>query len=161
MITKDEIVKLLNLEAHPKEGGLFRRTYESSIECVADGVSRKILTSIYYLLTDDNSIGFFHKNKSDIIHYHHSGGPIIYYLIHPDGQLEQITLGANLREGQVPQLVVKGGVWKASRLKNGEFGLISEAVAPGFVYDDNILATSDLLESIGITISPEIAELIK
>jgi predicted cupin superfamily sugar epimerase len=46
--------------------------------------------------------------------------------------------------------MVKGGTWKASKVSlNGDYGygLIGEAVAPGFEYSDMQLGkTSDLLE---------------
>lgn len=34
------------------------------------------------------------------------------------------------------QLMVPGNTWKACYLLDGEYGLISEAVAPGFEYED-------------------------
>lgn len=109
--------------------------------------SRPILTSIYYLLTDDRPIGYFHLNKSDIIHYFHIGSPITYFTISPDGKLEEFTLGHDLSQNHLLQLTVKGGWWKSSFLKKGDFGLISEAVAPGFDYADEVLATQEMLAS--------------
>jgi predicted cupin superfamily sugar epimerase len=43
--------------------------------------------------------------------------------------------------------LVKGGYWKASILEKGEFGLLSEAVTPGFVYDDMTIAKPDMLQT--------------
>ena len=94
------------------------------------------MTSIYYLLTADSRVGHWHKNRSDILHFFHLGAPITYYLIHPDGQLETVVLGPDPAQGQVLQLAVKGGVWKTSHLHSGDYGLISEAVSPGFEYTD-------------------------
>ncbi len=93
------------------------------------------------MLTDDNSIGYLHRNKSDITHYFHGGSPLAYLIVHPDGRLDRKMLGADLERGQQLQLLVPGGCWKASELESGEFGLISEAVAPGFDYADMELAT--------------------
>jgi predicted cupin superfamily sugar epimerase len=45
---------------------------------------------------------------------------------------------------------VPGGIWKASRLTPGKlgYGLISEAVTPGFSYEDMSLGvTSEMLEA--------------
>ena len=142
---KQEIIKTLKLEPHPSEGGYFKRTYTSEIETVCPAGTRKTLSSIYYMLTDDSPIGYFHKNKSDITHYFHSGSAITYLIIHPDGQLETRILGNNLSKGQIPQLTVKGGYWKASELTDGEYGLLSEAVSPGFEYEDMALADIDVI----------------
>ena len=142
-MNKHEIIKTLELEPHPSEGGYFKRSYTSEIDTSTPAGTRKTLSSIYYLLTDDSPIGYLHKNKSDIIHYFHSGSAITYFIVHPDGQLETKILGNDLSKGQTPQLTVKGGCWKASELIEGEYGLISEAVSPGFEYEDMELADAN------------------
>ena len=138
-----ELIQLLGLEGHV-EGGFFRRTYEALDTPRIDtpGGERFSLTSIYYLLTAAGPIGHFHRNRSDIVHYFHLGDPIDYFLIHADGRLERVTMGPDPRRGHRLQLTVRGGVWKASRLTaDGEYGygLISEAVSPGFDYADMTL----------------------
>ena len=144
-----ELVEHLDLEQHI-EGGYFRQTFKPQNGHVisTDGGDRVTMTSIYYLLTSDSPIGHFHKNTSDLVHYFHAGDPITYYLIYPDGRLETKVLGANVLAGDSFQLVVKGGVWKASAISpngiNG-YGLIGEAVAPGFEYTDMQLGETDLL----------------
>jgi predicted cupin superfamily sugar epimerase len=137
---KQQIIKTLELEPHPSEGGYFKRTYTSEIETPCPAGIRQTLSSIYYLLSNDSPIGYLHKNRSDIIHYFHSGSAISYLIIHPDGLLETQTLGNDISRGQTPQLTVKGGCWKASELSAGEYGLLSEAVSPGFEYADMELA---------------------
>ena len=136
-LSKQDIIEQLQLEAHV-EGGYFRRTFaaEQRPSISTSRGERLTLSSIFYLLTDDARIGHWHLNQSDIIHYYHGGSPLHYYLIHPDGRLESVTLGQDLRAGQQLQLVVPGGIWKASHLSEGEYGLISEAVAPGFDFED-------------------------
>lgn len=143
-MTKEDIISSLNLELHPKEGGYFRRTYESDLWVGEPPNSRHLMSSIYYLLTDDYPIGFLHKNKSDILHFHHLGASMRYWIISPEGEVIQQVLGPNLQSGEVPQLLVKGGYWKATELLSGQYGLISEAVSPGFDFSDNELATTDL-----------------
>ncbi|WNO09749.1 cupin domain-containing protein [Teredinibacter sp. KSP-S5-2] len=145
-MTKNDYIQRLNLELHPLEGGYFKRTYESS-RSVGNG-ERKLLTSIYYMLTEDSPIGYLHRNKSDILHFYHAGSPIKYLIVSPSGELDEKILGPDVSLGQEPQLLVKGGFWKASELCEGEFGLISEAVSPGFEYADNELAISKALGEI-------------
>ena len=144
-MTKEEIIKKLGLALHLSEGGYFRRTYESDLHIRGDGSSRKLLTSIYYMLTTDSPIGYLHRNKSDIIHYHHLGSSIKYIIVTPDGEMEEKILGPNIANGELPQLIVKGGYWKASQLCSGEYGLISEAVSPGFDYQDNEMASREVI----------------
>jgi predicted cupin superfamily sugar epimerase len=83
-------------------------------------------------------VGQFHFNRSDILHYFHLGDAIEYSLIHADGSLQTLVMGTDILAGQLLQLHVPGGIWKASRLLEGEngFGLISEAVSPGFDFAD-------------------------
>tara|TARA_A200000159_G_scaffold164761_1_gene196061 strand:- start:1019 stop:1588 length:570 start_codon:yes stop_codon:yes gene_type:complete len=147
-LTAAELVEHLGLDGHI-EGGFFRRTYASDYTLLtADDRERLSLSSIFYLLAAESPIGHFHLNQSDIVHYFHLGDPITYYLLHPSGKLETTVMGSDVRNGQVLQLTVPGGVWKASEIPaNGShgFGLISEAVTPGFEYDDMTLGYRDLL----------------
>lgn len=138
---KDDIIAALELTPHPTEGGYFQRTYESDSTLGQGEKKRPLLTSIYYLLSDNQPHGFLHRNRSDILHFHHLGAPIRYLVIDPNGRLTEHLLGPDLSNGQVPQLLVKGGDWKASQLGSAGFALISEAVAPGFSYEDNEIAT--------------------
>lgn len=95
------------------------------------------MTVIYYMLTNDSAVDTWHMNKSDIMHFHHQGGSIHYMFIDAnDGHLEEYTLGKDIDKGEVMQLMVPGNTWKACFLLDGEYGLISEAVAPGFEYED-------------------------
>ena len=66
---KEDAIKLLQLEAHPLEGGFFRRTYESETHVELREGHRKLMTSIFYMLTTDGPVSHLHRNKSDIVHY--------------------------------------------------------------------------------------------
>ncbi len=147
-MNKQQIIATLGLEQHI-EGGYFRRTYQHRSNTASAGGARPLMSSIYYLLTDDQPVDHFHVNRSDILHYFHAGAPITYYLIDDSGRLETHVLGLDLAAGQRPQLLVPGGTWKACELKTGEFGLISEAVAPGFDYADMQLISSQQFNTRG------------
>lgn len=88
-MTSNEIITHLSLEPHPTEGGYFRRTYEADLRCDTENGSRMLLTSIYYMLIQDSPGGFLHRNKSDILHYHHLGAAIKYTIVSPDGVLSE------------------------------------------------------------------------
>lgn len=115
-MTAAELIRLLKLEPHPTEGGYFRRTYESSLRCDCGYGSRPLLTSIYYLLTQENPVGLLHRNRSDILHYHQLGAAVKYIMISPDGSLSEQILGPDIAHGESLQLLVPGGWWKAARL---------------------------------------------
>ncbi len=138
----ETVIRALDLEQHV-EGGYYRRTFQADDRdpiMTRDG-ERFLMTSIHYLLTDASPVGHFHLNRSDIVHYYHLGDPIEYFLIHPDGELERVVMGPEVAQGQRLQLTVRGGIWKASRLLPGAngYGLISEAVSPGFDFADMTL----------------------
>lgn len=129
------------------EGGYFKRTFQADHRPrikTPEG-ERYTLTSIYYLLTRKAPTGHWHRNQSDIIHFCHLGAPVSHYMIHPDGRLETAVLGPDPAAGQRLQLVVRGGIWKASHLPSGDYGLVSETVAPGFKYDDMTLGDREAL----------------
>jgi len=141
-------IERLGLEPN-LEGGFYRQTFRSEHAAdvpVDDGTApRPYLTTIYYLLTPASPVGHLHLNRSDITHFHHDGGPARYLLVSPDGELREIVLGPDLASGHVVSFTAPGGWWKASHLDGPEATacLISEAVAPGFDYDDHAMATVD------------------
>lgn len=143
-MNKADLIKHLSLVEHV-EGGYFSETYRSEITLSTNrmGSDRSILTSIYYLLTDNRPIDYFHQNQSDIMHYFQAGSPITYLILSPSGELNRIKLGLNFAQGEVAQLLVPGGYWKSAILESGEFGLLGESVAPGFDYRDMVLGKAD------------------
>ncbi|WP_372758293.1 cupin domain-containing protein [Litorivivens sp.] len=138
---KHTLIEKLQLSPHP-EGGFFRRTYESS----HTHLGRRLMSSIFYLLTDDQPTGHLHRNRSDIVHYWQGGGSLLYTLLTPEGKLLQITLGPDVPSGEQLQLTVPGGFWKGSQLLCGDYALISEAVCPGFDFDDHEMASADEMQ---------------
>ncbi|CAA0103716.1 Uncharacterised protein [Zhongshania aliphaticivorans] len=134
-ISANTIIKQLKLEPH-LEGGYFCRSFTSP-HTIAD---RPAMSAIYYLLTKEQPLGTLHRNRSDILHFWQHGSPVNYTLVSPTGIIENIVMGPDLMAGQQLQMLVPGGYWKASELLNGDHGLISEAVCPGFDFSDHELA---------------------
>ncbi len=77
------------------------------------------------------------------MHYFQAGSAITYLIVYPSGRLDKLKLGLDFINGEVGQLLVPGGCWKAAVLEKGEFGLLGEAVAPGFDYRDMEVAKPD------------------
>ncbi len=88
---KHTLIQRLGLQPHI-EGGYYHRTYQSGLTTNTADNSRSLLSSIYYMLTDDSPIGYFHRNQSDIIHYWHAGEALRYWLIDPLGNLSSPIL---------------------------------------------------------------------
>ncbi len=155
----EQLIQSLTLEPHI-EGGYFRRTYSAPFRI--EGEDRCSLSSIYYLLTRDTPIGHWHRNRSDILHFFHSGSALTYWLISPDGTLEKHLLGPDPSQGHEFQLLVPGGYWKATHLEFGDYGLLSEAVTPGFVFEDMELARrEDVLDTLSHAGQMDLLKLLK
>lgn len=160
-MNKNELIQALGLAPHPKEGGYFKRTYTSGSFVEHTAGQRPLMSSIYYLLTEDHPIGYLHKNTSDIVHCYHLGSPIRYLIISAEGNLTERILGPDVLNGHSPQLLVRGGEWKAAQLCGGEYGLISEAVSPGFDYADNTLASLSEMRGLFPALSGQVEAFIK
>ncbi|KAM0552160.1 hypothetical protein ACHAO7_004641 [Fusarium culmorum] len=128
------LIEALSLELHI-EGGYFRQTdadpttipstYSSkplSDQTLAltggtrEGYStntRRLSTTIFYLLTPRQSKGNFHRNRSRVIHTLHRGRGR-YVLLHPDGRIESFVVGNAVER---------------------------ETVVPGFEYEDHAFLT--------------------
>lgn len=142
-LSKEELMEALGLGPHREEGGYYTERYRSERWRMSSGAIA--MDTIYYMLTDDSPIGHFHRNKSDIVHFHHLGGSIRYTTIDDCGTVETFVLGKDVAHGEQLQCMVAGGLWKASELISGEFGLISEAVVPAFNPADRVVTTRALL----------------
>lgn len=123
-------IKHLDLRLHP-EGGYYKEIYRT--DPTSDD-SKGAVTSIYYLLEDDQKSAF-HRLKSTEVWYYHTGYPLIIYIIHPDGELTTHLMNADPSGEQ--QVAIAPGCWFAAELPS-HFGyaLVSCAVAPAFSFDD-------------------------
>ncbi|HEV7807304.1 MAG TPA: cupin domain-containing protein [Solirubrobacteraceae bacterium] len=139
------LIEQLGLIEHD-EGGYFAQGFKSAATVQTPAGERHLMDTIYYLLTSESPLGCLHRNRSDITHFLHLGGPVTYVTVSPDGELSQVVMGTDLDAGQVLKMTVRGGHWKASFLapEVGEC-LVSEAVSPAFHYDDRELATLDVI----------------
>ena len=116
--------------------GFFKASYSSIESMELSGVSRKLYTSIYFLLGDQD-VSHFHRLKSDELWYFHGGDPLAVHVIDPKGEYHVYKLGLDIDKGQKPQVIVpKGSIFGSSVLEGGEFSLVGCMVSPGFEYED-------------------------
>jgi uncharacterized protein len=141
-MTAEEIKQLLNLEAHPREGGYFRETWKSEEEIPLSALPsrynglRAAGTAIYYLL-EPSTFSEMHRLISDEVFHFYFGDPVEMLQLWPDGSSRVVLLGSDLASGMLPQLVVPKGVWQGSRLApGGRVALLGCSVSPGFDFAD-------------------------
>ncbi|GFZ47997.1 hypothetical protein JCM24511_05744 [Saitozyma sp. JCM 24511] len=125
-------------------------------------------TQIYYLLTADSYRGKMHFNLHAHFHLLHSGRSL-YTLIKPPTspdetpEVHRIIMGHDAAAGEVSQLFVPGGWWKASEipeedrllldapdvadLKERIGCLVSEIVVPGWNPDQHLFIDEDKLKA--------------
>lgn len=140
-MTADDVIRLLDLQPHPVEGGFFRETYRAAGALPASALPahtgpRSASTAIYYLLKPGH-VSELHVLPGDEVFHFYLGSPVRMLQLWPDGSGREVVIGPDLAAGQSPQVVVPGGVWQGTRLaEGGAFALLGCTVAPGFDYAD-------------------------
>jgi predicted cupin superfamily sugar epimerase len=162
MSSADEIIRLLQLQPLPREGGWDRDTYRSSLQLLANvfapqySAARSASTAIYYLLTPDTCSALHRLPTEEVFHFY-LGDPVEMLQLGPTpkdaGRI--VTLGSDILVGQQVQTVVPAGVWQGSVLRaGGAFALMGTTMAPGFDFADYEAADRDAL----IAAFPDFAE---
>ena len=163
-ITAAFLIKTLNLEPLPQEGGYFRQTFVADEAVAADGLptryetARSLCTAIYFLLSTD-ACSAMHRLDTDVYHFY-AGDPLELLLLHPSGQSELVTLGIDFAAGQRPQFVAPRGSWQGSRSQAGGthgFTLVGTTMAPAFDWAGFELGDEAAL----VTQFPDVADLIR
>ena len=148
MPSADDLIRSLGLIPHP-EGGFYRETHRSHEMLPAPTLphgryhgDRCVVTMIYFLITPGN-FSAMHRVAGDELFLFHAGDSVEMLQLHPGGIHSRHRLGLDLNAGDVPQVVVPGGVWQGLRLPDGGragYALMGCVVAPGFEFDDFELA---------------------
>jgi predicted cupin superfamily sugar epimerase len=131
----------LQLRRHP-EGGWFRETYRSGELLAAAalpprfGGDRALATAIYFLLEGDD-FSALHRLKADEVWHHYDGTGVTLHIFDAGGNYSTVTLGRELRAGQLPQAVVRAGcLFGATVSDPRSFALVGCTLAPGFDFAD-------------------------
>ena len=131
-----EIIQSLHLTVLPKESGYLGIIGVSSQQVIVEGRPLAVQSQNYYMLTRERPINYLHWLVPDDTHILIEGGPVDYFIFHPDGRAEKVTLGMNLAAGQRPVVAVPGGCWKALRLHDGaSYALMANTLSPEFTPD--------------------------
>jgi predicted cupin superfamily sugar epimerase len=131
-----ELIRTLKLSVLPKESGYLGIIGVSAQTVNVDGRMLAVQGQNYYMLTRDRPINYLHWLAPDDTHILIEGGPVDYFIFHPDGRAEKVTLGINLAGGQRPVVAIPGGCWKALRLHDGvSYALMANTLSPEFTAD--------------------------
>lgn len=129
------IIERLHLEPHP-EGGYYRQLYGN------DDAGKKDISTIYYMLTDNDKSAFHRLHNVTEIWYYHEGGPLNIYVIDTDGKLKVHNLSP---EGEM-QVVILPEQWFAAEIPSKKgYCLVGCAVAPAFSFENFELGDKDAL----------------
>ena len=130
-----ELISLLALQPHP-EGGHYRELFRSphDVQPQDPRGPRSALTSIDFLLVQ-GQCSAWHRVASDEAWHLLEGGPLVLWLLAPDGaQLERHELAPASSSG-TPRHVVPAGWWQTAE-PLGEFAYVGATVGPGFDFED-------------------------
>jgi uncharacterized protein len=131
-----ELIRILHLKVLPKESGYLGIIGVSAQKVIINGRSLAVQSQNYYMLTRKLPINYLHWLEPDDTHILIEGGPVDYFIFHPGGRAEKITLGFNVAAGQRPVVTVPGGCWKALRLHEGaSYALMANTLSPEFTPD--------------------------
>lgn len=143
-------IEKLKLSTHI-EGGAFRETYRSDMSIAKENLpaefrgNRNVSTAIYFLLKE-GQFSALHRIASDELWHFYEGDTLHVYEITSEGRLITHVLGKDLEKGESFQCVVKAGSWFGSRCEvPGGFSLVGCTVAPGFDFEDFVLADRQAL----------------
>lgn len=143
-------IEKLQLSTHV-EGGAFRETYRSDMGITKENLpaefkgKRNVSTAIYFLL-QEGQFSALHRIASDELWHFYEGDTLHVYEMTAEGRLITHVLGKNLEKGESFQCVVKAGSWFGSRCEvPGGFSLVGCTVAPGFDFEDFVLADRQAL----------------
>ena len=101
-----ELIRILNLKVLPKESGYLGIIGRSAQTVAVDGRTLAVQSQNYYMLTRDRPINYLHWLAPDDTHILLEGGPVDYFIFHPDGRAEKVTLGVDLAARQRPVVAV-------------------------------------------------------
>ncbi len=125
-MTKQEIIRKLDLVPLKEEGGYVKELYRGKDDCYG---------TIYYLLTPD-TFSRMHALKHDEIWYYHDGPALEMLLVYEDHD-EIRYLGKDISNSEEPQIRVPAGTFMgAVQKEKGDYTLVSTSMTPAYDSDE-------------------------
>lgn len=151
MLTRDEVIRALQMEPLKGEGGMFRKMFRSD-ETIPEGMLKGrngphvAYGSILYLLTPE-TCSRMHRLPTDEIWHFYLGASCETLVLRPDGTGYVNRLGQNITGGETVTAVVPRGCWQGTRITGeGDFALLGTTMAPDYEDIDYEDGTEELLE---------------
>jgi hypothetical protein len=127
MTTATDMIAALKLERHP-EGGWYIQTFRDP-----EGIDgRAHSTAIFYLLEKGDRSHWHRVDAVEVWHYY-AGAPLELGLSRDGRESRTNTLGPEILNNQMPQIVVQKGEWQSAR-SLGDWTLVGCTVSPGFEF---------------------------
>jgi len=149
-----ELIERLGLEVLPGESGWWTAVARSAVKVTtAGGRQLPASNTIYYLLSPDRPVNFWHWLEGDDIQVLVEGGPVEYVIVPTTGLPQRHVLG-RMDDGQVPVVFAPGGSWKGLRLlEPQEYALVVSTVTPAWTPGGMRIGMPDdvLEQAVGIT----------
>lgn len=131
-----ELISQLHLSYLDGESGYFGVIGRSDQKVSVDGRLLAAQSQIYYLLTAEAPVNYLHWLDSADTHVLLEGGPVDYFIFHPEGTAEKVTLGHDLASGERLVIAVPAHCWKALRLRSGaKYALMANVLSPEWTAD--------------------------
>jgi predicted cupin superfamily sugar epimerase len=106
-----ELIRTLKLSVLPKESGYLGIIGVSAQKVNVRGRMHAVQSQNYYMLTRERPIDYLHWLEPDDTHILVEGGPVDYFIFHPEGGVEKVTLGFDYAAGS--------GLWWQCRVVAG------------------------------------------
>lgn len=142
MLDAQKIIEMFDLKPLPQEGGFYKESYRSDDKILKQALPERYSgdknfgTAIYYLLTPETK-SLMHRLTSDEIFHFYLGDSVEMLQLFPDSSGKIITLGSNITQGHLVQVLVPNATWQGMRLRpGGSHALMGTTMAPGFNFDD-------------------------
>jgi uncharacterized protein len=137
------VIDRLGLEPLPAEGGYFRAVWTSATLLPS---GRAAASAIYFLLTP-GEFSAWHRLAAEELWHFAAGDPIDHVQLDPaTGRVAVARLGPEVATGDLPQLLVRGGVWQGARLAPGGrrgWALVGCTVSPAWDQAEFELGNAD------------------
>jgi uncharacterized protein len=138
------LVESLQLQFLEGESGYFGLLGRSAQTVTVGGRQLAAQSRIHYLLTSELPVNYLHWLASDDTHVLLEGGPVDYFIFHPDGRSEKVTLGLDAAAGQQRVVAVPGNSWKALQLHPGAgYVLLVNVLTPEWTPDRVTIGAGD------------------
>jgi len=127
-----QIINELGLEALPTEGGYYRRTWTGPAS--SKNNPRPIGTAITFLITP-SEFSALHRLETDEVWHFYAGDPVELVQLDATNQTtRKDILGSDIAASQLPQIVVRAGMWQGARVaaENQGWALLGCTMSPGW-----------------------------